>query len=422
MRTAYVLIALMMLAIVATAFDLIKPAAILAAAPVTAAICSFNLGDITPPPCLSAAPITLRNMNWAINGIIAVAITFLAVGVVFMISNAFNTSELRAWALNEFWQATGTAIMVLAVFIMVGIENQAFGAFGFTTAPPTSSPILVPDGPANPAIASAHAFLLKSWHYTLGGFVAAFAGYSESAGILRRFEIYSDQKSNYIQFLGGLFFLPANYATADFINGAFGKIFGFVTNPLSASLGMINIQMFILCTMDALGFAILLPFGIVLRSVPFCRGLGTAFIAIAIGFYIVYPLALLLNEKIILSMMGNNPSWWENAIPPSAAVHLGIACISSVAQMSIAIPEIFTDKPLTVFRDWLSKFNLAALAYSTVGMLDLMFIMLQRSAFIVVVLGVFLPFLSIVITFGVTREIAKIMGSDINLNTLLKVL
>jgi hypothetical protein len=424
MKFGRILIALMFLVMIVNAVDVASSIGGIVS-PVGEAIgsvpyvpCNFNLGDVNPPPCASAIPITLRQMNWAINGIIAVAIAFLAVGIIFMISNALNESELRAWALNEFWQATGTAIVVLAVFIIVGIENQAFGAFGF----PAVSAVPITDGPTNPAIASAHTFLLKSWKYTLGGFVAAVAGYSESSGILRNWELYSEQKGHEIPILPGkILFLPANFATADFINGAFGKIFGFVTNPLSASLGMMTIQMFILCVMDALGFAILLPLGIVLRSVPFCRGLGTAFIAIAIGFYVVYPLVLLLNEKIIIAMMNNKTTWWEDAIPPSAAAHLKIACVSSVAQVGIATYEIFSKGP-SELRSWFKKFNMAALVYSAVGMLDLMFIMLQRSAFIVVVLGAFLPFLSIVITFGVTRQIAKLMGSDINLNTLLKVL
>jgi len=361
----------------------------------------------------------------------------LIVAIAYMISNAFNTSELKAWALNEFWQAVATATIVLAVFVIAGMENQVFNAAGFASVDTNQI------NPQNPVIASAHTFLIKAWRYTLGSFVAAVAGYSESASILRQLELFSKGKGHSLPLIPGtkgiggdrdmILYLPMNYATADFINGAFGKIFGFITSPLSASLGVMVVQIFILCAFDALGLTILLPLGVVLRSVPFCRGIGTAFIAITIGFYLIYPLVLLFNEKIVLTLMQNDENWWANAIPPSAEQHLKIVCVTSVVQFTTATSEAIykslgTKIPtignaIETVKGSLKTFNWLALLYSASdAVFVLMPILLQRAAFIVVVLGVLLPFISIVITFGVTREIAKILGSDINLNTLLKVL
>lgn len=379
-----------------------------------ASTCPFVGIDVPTPSCPDYGfSATLRTNGWMINGIIAIAIAFVAVGIVYALSNVFNSTELRAWSLNEFWQAFATAIVVLCVFIISNIEIQAMEALGYS---PSAGPVA---GSTNTVIANAHAFLEKTWCYAFGSSAAAIAGYSAFVGIFRKHELETGKKPTSV--LWGVASVRLKNTISDSISGIIGKLFGYIIAPLTAVIGVTTIQMFVLCAVDAIAMTILLPLGVVLRSIPFCRGIGTAFIAIAIGFYLIYPLTLLLNEKIVVAVTGDD-TWYEKAIPPSAAAYFGVSVLSSIGQFSEASARVFGNHLFIGISKALNKLNLVGFYISFSSIIDLLFFLLERAAFVVVVLGAFLPFLAIVITFGVTRGLANILGSDINLNTLLKIL
>jgi len=225
------------------------------------------------------------------------------------------------------------------------------------------------------------------------------------------------------------FELNVKQAIPEFISGTFGKIFSYITDPLIGVTGIITAQMFVLCIIDYVGMVLLLPLGIILRAVPFLRGLGTALIAIAIGLFLVYPLTLMFNEKIVLAMNpdkieggATTDNWWRNAVPPDAVAYLGASVASSGAQVVIAMSKVVNKTLPPWFINNFRTFNLALVFMSMAGAVHMALTLVDRASFVILILGAVLPFLSIVITFGITREIAKLLGSDVNLNTLLKIL
>jgi hypothetical protein len=365
---------------------------------------------------------------WPVYAGLGIIIAFTTVALAYMVSSAFGSSEMKAWVANEFWQAITTTLIVAFLLIAGIIESLAVPAFGYTDphasgadiSPVTQSEII----PSTPVLANAYVFMKRAWSYATGTAFISMVGQSEFLSVLRGMEL---SFSRNIPMLG--FYINLKNAIPEFISGTFGKVFGYITDPLIGVAGIMTAQMFILCLIDYVGMTLLLPLGIVLRAVPFLRGLGTALIALTIGLFLVYPMTLLFNEKMVLML---NPdkvpggvtaeTWWKNVVPPDAAVYFGSSMVSSGTQVFISMSQVVNKALPPWFINSFRTFNVALIYFSMAGAVHMALLLVDRASFVIVVLGAVLPFLSIVITFGITREIAKILGSDINLNTLLKIL
>ena len=91
----------------------------------------------------------------------------------------------------------------------------------------------------------------------------------------------------------------------------FGAGLSQVSSSFSSALVMITIaqvltkaQILLIKIAGAL-FGYLLPAGIVLRAFGITRGFGGALIAIAIGFYLIYPLAVVFSYGMVLNNVHN---------------------------------------------------------------------------------------------------------------------
>ena len=374
------------------------------------------------------ASIINSDYPWPVYAVFGVAIAFVAVALAQMLSSAIGSSEMKAWAANEFWQAITTALIVSFLLIAGIIESLAVPAFGYSD-PRAQGADISPVGageliPTSPVLANAYIFLRKSWCYAAGTSFVSLIGQAQFLSVLRGMELTYARPFRVVGFE-----LNVKQAIPEFISGTFGKIFSYITDPLIGVTGIITAQMFVLCIIDYVGMVLLLPLGIILRAVPFLRGLGTALIAIAIGLFLVYPLTLMFNEKIVLAMNpdkieggATTDNWWRNAVPPDAVAYLGASVASSGAQVVIAMSKVVNKTLPPWFINNFRTFNLALVFMSMAGAVHMALTLVDRASFVILILGAVLPFLSIVITFGITREIAKLLGSDVNLNTLLKIL
>ena len=115
----------------------------------------------------------------------------------------------------------------------------------------------------------------------------------------------------------------------------------------------------------------LFPIGCVLRSFPWTRGAGAAMIALCIGLYVVLPLLIVLDSWIVPRDMENVP----------------LECSLN--------PE-----------DW--------------G--DCLMVWLIRISYSVVVVTMFMPVFNLTITFAFVKEFARLLGGDIDVSSLAKLL
>ncbi len=77
---------------------------------------------------------------------------------------------------------------------------------------------------------------------------------------------------------------------------------------------LLSIQKALLLFFEASAFKLLLPLGVVLRSFKVTRGMGAMFIAVAVGFYIIYPLLFYLNIAMLSAPLQQGTNDASNAM------------------------------------------------------------------------------------------------------------
>ncbi len=71
--------------------------------------------------------------------------------------------------------------------------------------------------------------------------------------------------------------------------------------------GNLMVQRIILQTIEQIGFTLVLPVGLVLRIIPFTRDAGSFLIAVAFGFYIVFPLTYVMANQVLSALPDEDP-------------------------------------------------------------------------------------------------------------------
>ena len=222
----------------------------------------------------------------------AVLIVFTVSAFAYMLAGIISHRGLRVWAQNQMYE--GFATFVIAMFI-VG---------------------------------------LVSW---ICGFDATYVGATCEPGHCNIFEVAEDYL---LQFEGEVsdawwYIALVNMAIAAIANLTFhmgapglgttvnlGAGMGQVSSSLGSALIAVTVaQVLTLAQVQVLRiaelmFGYLLPAGVVLRSLGATRGFGGALIALAIGFYIVYPGAIVLMYGLVLNnvqnQLGDMPVGGEN--------------------------------------------------------------------------------------------------------------
>ena len=373
--------------------------------------------SLFPSPSCSEAQnseffISLRQSNWLYMAAVALLVGFGIVSFTFFISKMFSQAPLEAWARNEFYQVVATVLIVFLLLVLSNIEFRVLEAFGY-------APKLYAD---NPSISNGITYLRHAWLFsadTLANAYAAHTGAHIGFAALNRIKDKS---------LGDTGIVFSGEWTGRKLGTQIRNIFGIILTPLGLAIGGATAQIWFMCIMDILAFNLMLPIGILLRVTPFTRGLGSALIAIAIGFYLVYPLTLLFNEKTVEYYHGNDPNWWSLGVPGAGTV---VAFASAAGYFMSTVLDAFgvilnvagygsAALTFSAGGTFLSIISAAGGLYGVFATFSTDFI--PNATFSGLILGIFLPFLDIVITFTFVRELSKILGTDINLNSLLRIL
>jgi hypothetical protein len=320
-----------------------------------------------------------RTLPWELIVGAAVLAAYMVVAFAYMIGEGFSLPEMRGWAANEAYQVTAVLVIVVLVFITVRIENSVFESFGFSPSP--TNP--------NPSIVAGEQFLDASREYLIS---VASAGYSSNMFViaaLKKIKI----STNFIDFSDAIEQL---HRTAK-------DMIGIAVGGIHISIGLMTAQRWFLDLIARSAFTIFLPLGILLRTFTFSRGIGAFFIAIAISFYIVYPLTFLFDQKVVDTLLcpenvQHCDGLWKNIreirLPAlSKAVSLN-SIDGSVGELAEGAASGFVGTFTVLFSE-------AAFAFTTFTLLTIM---------------------NFVITAGVTRSISNLMGYDIRMGDIIKIL
>jgi len=182
---------------------------------------------------------------------------------------------------------------------------------------------------------------------------------------------------------------------------------GYLVNAVTAMVVSIEVQGMLLSFIAAIAIPVLLPVGLVLRSAVVTRRLGGTIIAMAIGLFAIFPTTYLFNAELL-------NSYSSTITDPSLSLIGSIATGSQdgiTAQMAAANQSSSTGMFLL----------LGALSSSLGGIVSAFQDALKSVANEVAMLIIevfFLPVFSVILTVVSIREIARMLGSEVNFGKL----
>lgn len=231
---------------------------------------------------------------WYVLAAMASLVAVLGYGLTMAIARALHMNELERWSKSEILQTIATMVMVVTVIaLLTQVEAFSLGYFfGVQTDPNTGAITATPTlmcGDEQMPIAS-----LKNSLELLKCRIASRAitlakvqkQVTEAAGAI--FNLLSIYVS-----LIGLPIFQGNYVTAWFRTA---ETYRLINNTATVLLISLNT---LIVTIDYISnnmLALYLPTGLLLRSFHYTRGLGAFFIAMAIGFYFIFPTLYIITD------------------------------------------------------------------------------------------------------------------------------
>jgi hypothetical protein len=179
----------------------------------------------------------------------------------------------------------------------------------------------------------------------------------------------------------------------------------YVVEILTAAIIGIEVQGILLNFISLTAIPVLLPIGIVLRTVYVTRKLGGAIMAIAIGLFAVFPLTYLLDATLVGTYSGSVGSTVSSFINSQISANNNI--VSSAAQTTNS-----TRNAAGIVSYFSNAIN--ALVQGFGAFLS----QLADYLALIIIEVFFLPIFSLILTAISIRELARILGSEISFGRL----
>jgi len=331
---------------------------------------------------------------WAVIATLAVAISILGSGIVYVIGHAFEIKSIKQVGKAELMQALASLLLVA---LLIGVEwsemtlistiEKQTGIFTAAIYQPGEFAQKAKAGETllyNPFTVS-NAFLNNIIHcaqnmYTKNLRTSASA--EKLANLQIKIELGSLTKAF---FYGGELFryrLWRQIAKLEYIG-----------DELTWLMVMLYAQVNLLKFIETSMFTVFLPIGIVLRAFPPTRGAGAVLIAIAIGLYVVFPLSYVV-------LLTGTPSKIEGC---EVGVSVPAEAVIAEQQLLTTCP-ISTDAPAKVASAAMEDLN----AYSKVSA------KVDSGVSAIRYLAYLYLLISIGATFIFVRSISGMLGADIS--------
>jgi len=347
-----------------------------------------------------------ERVNWYTPTLLALLISFFIAILMFMLAFGFNMPPLLAWAKNEMYQVLATAVFVGAMFVIISVVDQLF-------IPLFYLPSYVGAGGqgmgANDAYQTAYLYL-HIGRYIIGVLYMTFSGMNIALGMISSSSVSLAPLRVGITIQPGVAMRPLLDALAIALNGQ------------GAALALNQGQIIFLDFIQRTLMPIFLPIGILLRTFPFTRSAGGALIAIAIGFYLVWPLTYVMALEFIKA---------HNARVYCFSVPLPPGCTASDVFTRLTQPmvdyfrnmasQIMNPELFSYLGEMFFLLFLVPTGKIVPFIVATLFMLLHLFVYTIVVLGFAVPAIQLLITFTFIRALANLMGADVNLQALSKI-
>ncbi len=276
-------------------------------------------------------PSWTASWGWLPICIMAIVISVLLHTIVYMFGYSINSHSIKRYALTEMLQAAATALMVI---LLIGMLVQSFdyiGSLGSVTCggEEINSPIEADacrSGEILTAVGSLYQKVLEAdW-----GPEIAYSMQISAFGVTIFMGSWVDNIYTEVETYHSIAYICVNLMI-----GLTAKLF---------LLKYINENM----------LAVFLPLGIILRTFHFTRGVGAFFIALAIGFYFIYPTVTFMMDSSFMEGL-NAPELPEVIasgmcnIPMFGSFSFGSAALAQYSSRSGSASQISLSTDLADF-------------------------------------------------------------------------
>jgi hypothetical protein len=228
---------------------------------------------------------------WFVISAVAVLICMLAVAIIFMLGNLFNSDQMKRLGKAEFAQAVASLILIAMLFGTQMFEQTLIGMMEQQTGVFTAAVFSPQEFQARQAMKQT---------MTINPFDVSLAYLRKLGQCLENQYKMNYDRGNIYEFLSNMQLqFSTEVPILGAVEGPYSPLFFGFSEKLSESeymadqltwLGVFTyMQIAIMKFVETSMFTIFLPIGIILRAFPPTRGAGAVMIALAIGFYMVYP-------------------------------------------------------------------------------------------------------------------------------------
>ncbi len=243
---------------------------------------------------MSAVPIAM----------IGILLSIMLIAVAYMLGEVFDISNLKGWYKGELWEVTKSVAIIIIIFavliIMSGIAATLYGLSYSTslTGNQVSASGIVLNNLVGVYTSTMNDYVIPQYT-TVNNALNGMIGLSLAVGALKSFT-YSLYFPIPIPFVGSLDFGASGilYKSSVIESTTAAPNLSFVVDVISLIIIPIEILFSLMNTyfidIVAIGLSVFLPIGIVLRAIPFLRGIGGTMIGIGIMISLIFPSLLLL--------------------------------------------------------------------------------------------------------------------------------
>ena len=219
---------------------------------------------------------------WQLIAIILVSISFSFAAIAYMLAKLFKSEELKKFANSEFLAALSTLLLVTLIVMFVTFLDEVLMNFA-------EEILRISDPDYVASIQQARA--------------AAQASGQKLEVTIFSYPVYYLEKlincSKYAWILALCIDIPVEVTTEyEGILSSPGKTLKNMMHEVNATLSylifLLYLQKHMLIFSAETMLTVFLPIGIICRAFPLTRGIGNTFIAVAVGFYFVFPLSYYL--------------------------------------------------------------------------------------------------------------------------------
>ncbi len=382
----------------------------------------------------SGTTIPERDATSCIIGSIPIAmmgilLSLLLISVSYMLGEIFQVSGFKGWYRGEMWEVTKSILLIISIFaVLLLMSSIAYSLTGASASP--QSQFLGSAGSASTQTSS-----------NLGGLYASVLGYinselssadlaygymfglSEGVGMLKSYTYSVWVPFIPIPFVGAFqsgvnvsiftsSYIESNHANP---NASFIKdVLLIIVIPVMVLFQVLS-NMFV--ELALLGLTLFIPFGVVLRAVPFLRGIGGTMLAIGISISLIFPAVMVgLNMPLTSYLSTSAPSQPF----PSGCYGSGSGIIGSLAGIVLCTPLL--DTSLLVEQNILTEPGVAdgfAAGLDTfLNGAPSVYSALNVSSYAVfpMVVQLILLVMDIVITFAIGDAIARMLGGTLKMS------